>query len=101
MDIVFGILGKLIGLYSWALIIYILMSWVPDVRASKFGQLLGSICEPYLEPFRKIIPPIGMIDISPLVAIFITICAKQACIHFTMWLDLFKKESLDSFFTYQ
>ena len=70
MDIVFGILAKLIGLYSWALIIYILMSWVPDVRASKFGQLLGSICEPYLEPFRKIIPPIGMIDISPLVAIF-------------------------------
>jgi YggT family protein len=71
LDIVFGILGKLIGLYSWALIIYILMSWVPDVRASKFGQLLGSICEPYLEPFRKIIPPIGMIDISPLVAIFL------------------------------
>ncbi|ADE71274.1 MULTISPECIES: YggT family protein [Priestia] len=77
MDIVFGILGKLIGLYSWALIIYILMSWVPDVRASKFGQLLGSICEPYLEPFRKIIPPIGMIDISPLVAIFLLRFAER------------------------
>lgn len=77
MDILFGILGQLIGLYSWALIIYILMSWVPDVRASKFGQLLGSICEPYLEPFRKIIPPIGMIDISPLVAIFLLRFAER------------------------
>ncbi|GAB1799736.1 MULTISPECIES: YggT family protein [Priestia] len=77
MHIVFGILGQLIGLYSWALIIYILMSWVPDVRASKFGQLLGSICEPYLEPFRKIIPPIGMIDISPLVAIFLLRFAER------------------------
>ncbi|WP_394512745.1 YggT family protein [Priestia aryabhattai] len=77
MDFVFGILAKLIGLYSWALIIYILMSWVPDVRASKFGQLLGSICEPYLEPFRKIIPPIGMIDISPLVAIFLLRFAER------------------------
>ncbi len=53
------------------------MSWVPDVRASKFGQLLGSICEPYLEPFRKIIPPIGMIDISPLVAIFLLRFAER------------------------
>ncbi|MCM3769511.1 MULTISPECIES: YggT family protein [Priestia] len=77
MSIVFGILAQLIGLYSWALIIYILMSWVPDVRASKFGQLLGSICEPYLEPFRKIIPPIGMIDISPLVAIFLLRFAER------------------------
>jgi YggT family protein len=77
LDIVFGILRQLIGLYSWALIIYILMSWVPDVRASKFGQLLGSICEPYLEPFRKIIPPIGMIDISPLVAIFVLRFAER------------------------
>ena len=72
-----GFLEQLIGLYSWALIIYILMSWVPDVRASKFGQLFGSICEPYLEPFRKIIPPIGMIDISPLVAIFLLRFAER------------------------
>ena len=31
--------------------------------------MLGQIVEPYLEPFRKIIPPIGMLDISPIVAI--------------------------------
>ncbi|SDG95603.1 YggT family protein [Alteribacillus persepolensis] len=56
-------------LYSWMIIIYILMSWFPNARESSFGQMLGSLVEPYLEPFRKIIPPLGMIDISPIVAI--------------------------------
>ncbi|AQX53971.1 YggT family protein [Priestia flexa] len=71
MEIVLRILLQLIEIYSWALIIYIFMSWVPDIRASRFGQMLGSICEPYLEPFRRIIPPLGMIDLSPLVAILV------------------------------
>ncbi|UIR29078.1 YggT family protein [Priestia flexa] len=71
MEIVLRILLQLIEIYSWALIIYIFMSWVPDIRASRFGQILGSICEPYLEPFRRIIPPLGMIDLSPLVAILV------------------------------
>jgi YggT family protein len=52
------------------IIAYILMSWFPNARESSFGQFLGSIVEPYLAPFRKIIPPLGMIDISPIVAIF-------------------------------
>lgn len=57
------------NIYSWLIIIYILMSWVPNARESGLGQMLGQIVEPYLEPFRKIIPPIGIIDISPIVAL--------------------------------
>ncbi|MED3646146.1 YggT family protein [Halalkalibacterium halodurans] len=59
-----------ITIYSYMIIAYILMSWFPNARESSFGQFLGSIVEPYLAPFRKIIPPLGMIDISPIVAIF-------------------------------
>lgn len=55
--------------YTYMIIIYILMSWVPAAQESKFGQILAKVCEPYLSIFRKIIPPIGMIDISPIVAI--------------------------------
>ncbi|MNJ72773.1 YGGT family protein [compost metagenome] len=48
------------------------MSWVPNVRESFVGELLGKLVEPYLAPFRRFIPPImGMIDISPIVAIFV------------------------------
>ncbi|WP_243386754.1 YggT family protein [Bacillus kexueae] len=69
MNFVIGILSQLIGLYSYAVIIYILMSWFPNARESAIGQFFARICEPYLEPFRRFIPPLGMIDISPIVAL--------------------------------
>jgi YggT family protein len=80
MDLIFGIAGSLIELYSWALIIYILMSWFPGARESSIGSFLARICEPFLDPFRKIIPPLGMIDISPLVAILVLNLAARGII---------------------
>ncbi|MFD1735740.1 YggT family protein [Bacillus salitolerans] len=77
---VLNILLQIIQIYSYALIIYILLSWFPNARESGFGQLLAKICEPYLEPFRKIIPPLGMIDISPIVAIFLLNFASRGLI---------------------
>lgn len=71
MVFVIGLIQQLIGIYSWALIIYILMSWFPNARESSIGQFLARICEPYLEPFRRIIPPLGMIDISPIVGFLV------------------------------
>ncbi|MEO3947468.1 YggT family protein [Gorillibacterium sp. CAU 1737] len=59
-------------IYSFLVIAYILMSWLPNVRQSRVGEIIGRIVEPYLAPFRKLIPPIGgMIDISPMLAIFL------------------------------
>ncbi|HEK9099257.1 YggT family protein [Bacillus pfraonensis] len=69
MTIILEALLWIIQIYSWALIIYILLSWFPGARESTFGDFLSRICEPYLEPFRRFIPPFGMIDISPIVAI--------------------------------
>ncbi|KXH79911.1 YggT family protein [Sporosarcina sp. HYO08] len=63
-------IARFIQIYSILLIIYIFMSWVPSTRETKIGQLLGRITEPYLSFFRKFIPPLGVIDISPIVAFF-------------------------------
>lgn len=52
------------------LIGYILMSWVPAMQDSAVGRFLETVCEPYLGIFRKFIPPLGMIDFSPIIAIF-------------------------------
>lgn len=62
----------LIGqIYFWLIFVYVLLSWLPNVRDSFAGELLGKLTEPYLKPFRKIIPPIGgMLDISPIIALF-------------------------------
>jgi YggT family protein len=63
-------IASAIQIYSILLIIYILMSWVPASRETKIGKMLEKIAEPYLGFFRKFIPPLGMIDISPIVGIF-------------------------------
>lgn len=56
-------------IYFYVIIAYVLMSWLPGLQASTFGQIVGKLVEPYLDIFRRIIPPLGMIDISPIVAI--------------------------------
>jgi len=53
------------------------MSWLPGARENKFGQFLTKIYEPFLEPFRKIIQPIGMIDISSIVAIVVLVLFRM------------------------
>lgn len=86
METLFVLLYRLIDLYSWALIIYILLSWFPNARESSFGQILSRICEPYLEPFRRFVPPLGMIDISPIVAIFVLKLATAGLAQVYGWL---------------
>ncbi|GBF11962.1 YggT family protein [Tepidibacillus infernus] len=67
---IISIVDTIFQIYFWLIFAYILMSWVPQMRETPVGELLGKLVEPYLRPFRKIIPPIGMIDISPIVAFF-------------------------------
>lgn len=55
--------------YEGALIVYILSSWFPISRESFIIKFLEDICEPYLKIFRKIVPPIAMVDFSPILAI--------------------------------
>lgn len=77
MGLIASIISQLINLYIWVIIIYIFMSWFPGARESSIGQLMGRIVEPYLDPFRRFIPPLGMIDISPIVAILVLQLAQS------------------------
>lgn len=61
---------SLISIYSIILVISILMSWIPAIQESSFGQMIRTLTEPYLGFFRKFIPPLGMIDFSPIIALF-------------------------------
>lgn len=87
MGLLFNIIATIINYYSWALIIYILLSWFPGARESAIGQFLARICEPYLEPFRKIIPPLGMLDISPIVAILVLKFAISGLGQLFVWIS--------------
>lgn len=67
----YNILSTGLTIYSYGILIYIFMSWFPGARESSFGVFLAKICEPYLEQFRKFIPPFGGLDLSPLAAIIV------------------------------
>ncbi|RDW18480.1 hypothetical protein CWR48_13005 [Oceanobacillus arenosus] len=72
----FNILNLALTIYNFAIIIYIFMSWFPGARESSFGLMLGRIVDPYLDVFRRFIPPLGMIDFSPIIAIFVLYLAR-------------------------
>ncbi|WP_134700117.1 YggT family protein [Ammoniphilus sp. YIM 78166] len=61
----------LVRLYYFALIGRILLSWLPQLQENRFAEFLYNITEPYLAVFRRFIPPLGMIDLSPIVAFFV------------------------------
>lgn len=58
-----------LNIYTIGMVIYFFMSWVPGLRESVVGEWMGKIYEPFLEPFRRMIPPIGMFDISSIAAL--------------------------------
>ncbi|MBU5868767.1 YggT family protein, partial [Vibrio cholerae O1] len=58
-------------IYYFGMIIYFFISWVPSIRETKVGYFFLFLYEPFLQPFRKVIPPIGIIDISSIAAIIV------------------------------
>lgn len=69
------ILLTVCDLYVAVILVYILMSWLPMNPSGWVADIyraLGKICDPYLNLFRRFIPPIGgMLDISPIFAIIV------------------------------
>lgn len=84
--LIFTIVNFLFQFYSLALIVYILMSWVPAAYDSKIGRILAKICDPYLDFFRRFIPPIGMIDISPIAALIVLNLIKAGVINVIIYI---------------
>lgn len=56
----------ILWIYFWAIIVYALLSLVAPGGYSPLQSVLASLCEPVLSPFRRIIPGIAGIDLSPL-----------------------------------
>ena len=61
----------LFNFYEYSMLAYILTSWFPQIKNNFIVEFLEAICEPYLKIFRKIIPPFGMLDISPIAALVV------------------------------
>lgn len=62
------IIDALFLVYMLMLLARVLSSWVPEIQGSRAMQFIAFYTDPYLNLFRSIIPPLGMIDISPMIA---------------------------------
>ena len=56
----------LLWTYFYAILLYALLSLIAPGSYSPLQSVLASLCEPVLRPFRRLIPPLGGIDLSPL-----------------------------------
>ncbi len=68
---VYKFVKYLFNFYEYSMLAYILTSWFPRIKNNFIVEFLEAICEPYLKIFRKIIPPFGMLDISPIAALVV------------------------------
>ena len=72
------IISGLISIYILFIIIRIVFSWAMLSYTNRVMRFLIDVTEPLLGPLRRMIPPLGWVDISPLVAILILWLFQQA-----------------------
>ena len=58
-----------LSVFTWAIILYVVLSWVSPGGYNPGAALVAAVVEPVLAPFRRLIPPIGGLDLSPLFAL--------------------------------
>lgn len=58
-----------LNLFFFAILIRIILSWVAPNTYNPVAAIASTMAEPVLRPFRRLIPPIGGLDISPIFAI--------------------------------
>ena len=67
-----GIVAYLVKIYFFAILAMIILSWVSPGGNSPIVYLLYQLTEPVMAPFRKLIPPMGGLDLSPIL-VFVAI----------------------------
>lgn len=63
-----GVTSLFLKVFYFAMIISVILSWVAPGSYNPGAQLVNQICEPLLAPFRKLMPNLGGLDISPIFA---------------------------------
>lgn len=81
-----GLIIALANAYTTVIFVYVLMSWLPNTSYGVVGRVydvLGRICDPYLDLFRRLIPPIGgVVDITPIIALLVLQFAVRLIVGF-------------------
>ena len=80
VDSVQNFLNVFIGVYILVIFVYIITSWIRlpySPWLNRVQRFLYDVCEPYLRLFRRIIPSLGPLDLSPMVAVITLLLAQR------------------------
>ena len=65
---IFALVSQTLRLFMYAIFIRIILSWIAPGTYNPAIEIISSITEPVMRPFRRIVPPMGGFDISPIFA---------------------------------
>jgi YggT family protein len=70
IDSVQSFVTVFIWVYTLLIFAYVILSWVRSPYSTHpVVRFLHDVCDPYLRLFRRVLPPLGPVDLSPLVAV--------------------------------
>jgi len=71
MEILISVATTLLNAYQFMIFAYIILRWFPEFQNNKFAEILYKAVDPFLAIFRGMIPPIGGIDLSVMLALIL------------------------------
>jgi uncharacterized protein YggT (Ycf19 family) len=78
IDSVQNFITVFIGVYTLLIFAYVILSWVRSpYSAHPVVRFLHDVCDPYLRLFRRVLPPIGPVDLSPIVAVIFLVIVER------------------------
>jgi YggT family protein len=78
LNLLLSVLVRTLSIYSLILLVRVLLSWFPNLDWSNpVLSTVSSITDPYLNAFRGLIPPLGGLDLSAIVAFLALNLAQQ------------------------
>jgi YggT family protein len=76
---IIGCVNLVVQIYFVAILVNIIVSWVAPGSYNPLVLLLHQLTEPVMAPFRKLLPPLGGLDLSPII-VFLLIKVIQILI---------------------
>src|ERR671919_1358536 len=74
VDQIQNFINVFIGVYILVILVYIITSWIRlpySPWLNRIQRFLYDVCDPYLRLFRRVIPPLGPLDLSPMLAVIV------------------------------
>ena len=78
MNAIAEIVAMLIRILMFAIFARSILTWFPIDREGPIFRALDAITEPILQPLRRVVPMVGMLDLTPMIAILLLVFIAQA-----------------------